>query len=253
MTITVYADFDSPKGYLASRRASALAVAGVRVDWRAVQSRPTRPASGAPMTAGEREVLGRRFAELDALLLAGETLSRSLPALAPNTEAAVSAYAEAYGTAVADDVRRLLFDLLWTQGVDIGNPTVLRTPLAGPMLRAGAGSDAMRQTGYAVSVSRGPITTDACRHICDWRAEWQQLDSPTLPVVLVDGATLAGIDAVRRLGKEITYRGVDVGPDLEDPLRYPAVEGKPSGAWVSQIGGRWRHLYKLTGAAGRNG
>lgn len=190
-------------------------------------------------------MLSRRFEELDRLLLFGETLSRIIPAFAPNTEAPVSAVSEAYGTGVADDVRRVLFALYWRQGADIGDPNVLRTPLAGPMMRAQAGSDSMRQAGYAVSVGRGPITTAAYRRINDWRDEWKQLDSPSLPVVLVDGATLVGIDAVRRLGKEIVYRGVDVNPDLQDPQRYPAVEAMPSPAWVSQIGGRWRHLYKV--------
>jgi 2-hydroxychromene-2-carboxylate isomerase len=249
MTLIVYADFDSPEGYLASRRAGALVAAGVAVDWRAVQRRPAWPVTGTRIAAEEQEALARRFEELDALLLPGEPLPRVAATLAPNTEAAVSAYAEAYETVVADDVRRLLFDLYWTEGADIGNPNVLRTPLAGPMLRANAGPDSMRQAGYAVSVSRGPITTNAYRRINAWRDEWEQLGSPTLPVVLVDGATLVGADAVRRLGKEIVYRGADVNPDLENPRRYPAVEGRPSPAWVSQIGGRWRHLYKLPATA----
>jgi len=248
MTLIVYADFDSPEGCLASGRASALAAAGVAVDWRAVQRRPDRTVTGVRLTAGERDVLERRFAELEALLLPGEKLPRSTPTFAPNTEAAVSAMAEAYGTAVADDVRRLLFDLYWTRGADIGDPNVLRTPVAGPMLRANAGSDSMRQHGYAVSVSRGPITTGAWRRITDWRDEWRQLGSPSLPVVLFDGATLVGNDAVRRLGKEIVYRGADANPDLADPRRYPAVDGKPALTWVSQVGGRWRHLYKLPAA-----
>lgn len=248
MTLVVYADFDSPVGYLAARRATALVAAGGSVDWRAVQRRPERPAVGARITPEQQEALRCRFAELDALLLPGETLPRAVPTSAPNTEAAVVAYAEAYGTAVADEVRRLLFDLLWRDGADIGSPNVLRTPLAGPMLRANSGPDSARQTGYAVSISRGPITTNAYRRMADWRAEWQQHGSPALPVVLVDGATLLGVDAVRRLGKEIVYGGVEVNPELADPRRYPAVEGRPSAAWVSQIGGRWRHLYKVAGS-----
>jgi hypothetical protein len=209
--------------------------------------------TGARLTPGEQEALARRFDELDALLLPGETLPRIPPTSAPNTEAAVSALAEAYGTPVADDVRRLLFDLYWTQGADIGNPNVLRTSLAGPILRANAGSDSMRQAGYMVSVSRGPITTEAHRCINDWRDEWQRLDTLAPPIVLVDGATLVGIDAVRRLGKEILYCGVPVDPDVEEPRRYPAVAGKPTLAWVSRTGGRWRHLYKNDESMTRHG
>jgi len=99
------------------------------------------------------------------------------------------------------------------------------------MLRANAGSDSMRQVGYAVSVSRGPITTDAYRRINAWRDEWRHLDSPSLPVVLVDGATLVGVDAVRRLGKEIVYRGVDVSP-----LGGSAAVSGGGGQAVSRVG-----------------
>jgi hypothetical protein len=88
-----------------------------------------------------------------------------------NTQAAVSAYAEAYGAGVADDVRRLLFALYWEDGVDIGNPNALRTPLAAPILRGSSLSDRLRRFGYAVSVARGPITTSAWRRIRAWRSE----------------------------------------------------------------------------------
>jgi hypothetical protein len=92
-----------------------------------------------------------------------------------NTQAAISAYAEAYGAGVADDVRLLLFALYWEDGVDIGNPNALRTPLAAPILRGSSLSDPLRRFGHAVSVARGPITTSAWRRIRAWRSEWQQL------------------------------------------------------------------------------
>jgi hypothetical protein len=247
VTLTIYADFDSVDCYLAARRAAVLWAAGVAVDWRAVQRRPERPVTGSPLAAGESAALVARFTELDALLLPGETLPQEAPTFAPNTEAAVSAYAEAYGSAAADDVLRLLFDLYWVRRADIGNPNVLRTPLAGPMLRANTGIDSMNQTGYAVSVSRGPIGSEAHRRISAWRDEWHQLHADALPVVLVDGATVAGTDALRRLGKEILYRDADLHPRLTDPQRYPAVGGRPSPAWVSEIGGRWRHVYQHAG------
>ena len=49
-------------------------------------------------------------------------------------------------------------------------------------------------------VDRGPVTTAAYRRIRAWRTEWQELGSPALPVLLVEGATLHGADALRRLG-----------------------------------------------------
>lgn len=182
---------------------------------------------------------------LGELLLPGEQLPWTAPGQAPKTEAAISAYAAAYGSAAGDDVRRLLFDLYWLHAADIGSPTVLRTPLAGPIMRAGGDAEPMRQCGFAVSVDRGPITTGAYRRIRAWRAEWHELGSPVFPVLLVDGATLSGLDALRRLGKEITYADAAVNPELADPRRYPAVQGRPSPAWVAEIGGRWRNIYRL--------
>lgn len=244
MSVILYGDFSGPDCYLASRRADALAAAGVSIDWRALEYTPNLPVTGRRLSAEDKDALATRFRDLDRLLLPGERLPWTMPDLAPKTEAALSGYAEAYGSKVEADVRRLLFDLYWRAGADIGSPTVLRTPLAGPMLRADVDADPPRQTGFAVSVDRGPITTAAYRRIRAWRAQWQALGSPALPVVLVDGATLSGTEALRRLGKEIGYAGAATDPQLPDPYRYPAVKGRPSQAWVSQIGGRWRTVYR---------
>jgi len=243
VSLIVYADFSSPECYVASRRVDALA-AVAPVDWRAVESRPDLPVGGVPVSAEKRQELEAGFAALDEVLLAGEDVPWSAPATTPRTQAAVSAWAELYDTPVAAEVRRLLFELYWRGGADIGNPNVLRTPLTGPVLRAGAHSDPLREAGYAVAVNRGPITAGAYRRIRQWREEWQALDSPALPVVLVDGATLTGLEAVRRLGKEMVYRGVPVVPALEEPRRYPAIDGRPPKTWVSEIGGRWGNLYR---------
>lgn len=245
MSLIVYADFSSPDCYLASRRVDALAAAGAPLDWRAGEQRPDLPVTGVRLLAEEQQALSGRFAELGRVLLPNEQLPWAMPRFVPKTEAAVSAYAETSASNVDGDIRRLLFELYWIDGADIGSPTVLRTPLAGPILRADVAADPLRQVGYAVSVARGPITTDAYRRIRGWRTEWQTLGSPVLPAVLEDGATLSGLDAVRRPGKEIAYVDADVNLDLPDPRRYPAVEGRPSPAWISQIGGRWRTIYRL--------
>lgn len=242
----MYADFSSPECYLASRRADVLAAAAT-VDWRAVEEHPRMPVMGASLSEGEH--LRSRFAALEELLMPGEQLWWRLPRLVPKTQAAVSAYAEAHGAPVDAEVRRLLFDLYWRDGADIGSPAVLRTRLAGPMLRSGIAADPLRQFGYAVGPHRDPITASAYRRIRTWREQWQEMGSPQLPVVLVDGATLTGLDAVRRLGKEIERLDVDVKPVLEDARRYPELDGTPPLSWVSQIGGEWLHLYRV--AAGR--
>lgn len=243
MGLIVYADFSSPECYLASRRADALAEAAP-VDWRAVELCPHLPVTGVLVTGEVRRQVAARFATLDGALLPGEELPWAMPTITPKTEAAVSAWAELYGSRVAEDVRRLLFELYWRDRADIGNPGVLSTPLTGPVLRAGADADPLREAGYAVAVNRGPITGGAYRRIRQWRAEWEALGRPELPVLLVDGATLSGLDAVRRLGKELVYRDVAVRSMRDDPRRYPEIDGRPPLSWVSQIGGRWSNLYR---------
>jgi hypothetical protein len=249
MGLIVYSDFSCPECYLASRRVDALRAAGVEVDWRAVEHEPGLPVGDRRVLGDEQDGLSAKFAAMGDVLLPAETLPWVMPRIVPKTEAAVSAYAESYGLGVDDDVRRLLFALYWLEGADIGSPTVLRTPLAGPILRVNSDDDPLRESGYAVSVDRGPITTAAYRRIRSWRAEWLELGSSDLPIVLAGGATLTGIEAVRRLGKEIVYVGATAEPELDDPRRYPLVTVRPQPAWVSQVGGRWRHAYKLTGAS----
>lgn len=249
MSIVVYADFTCPDCYLAAHRADALAAADVPIDFRAVERRPDLPVGGVCSSAADQDALTARYNTLQELLLPGEYLPWSLPLLTPKSEAAVSAYAEVYGSPVAGDARRLLFQLYWREGADIGNPNVLRNPLAGAILRSGSDADPLCQIGYAVNFDRGPITTGAHRRIRSWRAEWDELGRPAMPVVLVGGATLSGVEALRRLGKELTYADADVDPQLPDPRRYPHVVGRPSAAWVSQIGGRWRNVYRPGGVA----
>ena len=231
----VYADFGCPRCYLASRRVDALAAAGVDVGWRAVEQHPRLPVTGRRLDADEQAALERALSAVTALLLPGEELPWKLPATAPNTEAAVAAYAEAYGAGVADDVRRLLFCAYWVDGADIGSPEVLRTRLAGSILRGNSTSDPLRESGFAVSASRGPITTGAWRRIRAWRDEWVRLGTGAVPM-LVDGdgaRPVTGEMALRRLEKEIIRVGADLHPDLPDPARYPPVRPVPSTPWVT--------------------
>lgn len=239
----VYGDFSCPYCYLASHRVDALRACGVEIDWRAVERRAQLPVIGLASGAGDR--LEAELAEITGLLVAGEELPWALPAIVPKTEAAVSAYAEAYGAGVADDVRRLLFSMYWVEGADIGNPNVLRNPLAGPILRGSSIADPLRQAGYAVSVARGPITTTAWRQIRAWRREWQELGTPSLPTLLDGGATLTGALAARRLAKEMAHVDAPPTPELGDPRRYSTISVHPQAEWVSATGGRWAHDYML--------
>ncbi len=236
--LIVYADFSDPFCHLASRRVDVLRAAGVEVDWRAVQTAPRLPVTGA-RDAAQLTQLSRRSDELAGLLVAGEELSSARPGFVPNTEAAVAAYAEAYGAGVADEVRRLLFAQYWQHGIDIGNPNELRTPLAPVILRGSSSSDPLRRFGYAVSVSRGPITTAAWRRIRAWRGEWRQLGAADVPVVRRgEGPPLSGAAGLRCVANEIGR--IDASLDARRPhaVAEPPDLPPPVG-WVSQVGGRW--------------
>jgi hypothetical protein len=244
VSLTVYADFSCADCYLATRRVDALAAAGVEIDWRAVEIERDLPVAGRRLTAAEQAARAARLHTLRGQLLTGEALPDEAPALLPRTEAAVSAYAEAYVAGVAADVRRTLFDLYWATGADIGSPNVLRAPLTGAFLRGRPADAPLQPSGIAVSVDRGPVTSAAYRLLRAWRAEWQSLGSPALPVVLVDGATLSGADAVRRLAKEIAYRSAPPLPVVPEPSRYPQMWVRPARTWVSWVGGPWRYAYR---------
>ena len=75
----------------------------------------------------------RSLGDARALLRTGEQLPATVPALVPRTMAAASAYTEACSAEVRDEIRRLLISAYWEGGVDIGNPTVLQTLLAGSL------------------------------------------------------------------------------------------------------------------------
>lgn len=160
------------------------------------------------------------------------------------TEAAVSAYAEAYEAGVGADVRRLLFDAYWRHGLDIGNPEVLRKLVAGPILRGRSPSSPLRDYGYAVSVSGAPITTAAWRRMRHWQDAWARLSTDALPVLLVDHEPVrTGVEALRWLEKELVATGAELNPDLPDPARYPAARVRPSMDWVSRVGGPWAYVW----------
>ncbi|MFI7680475.1 DsbA family protein [Actinophytocola sp. NPDC049390] len=242
--LIVYADFSSPLCCLTSRRVDALRAVGVDVDWRAVESAPRVPMTGRRLDAESRHVLDVEIAETRDLLLPGEQLAWTGPTFVPNTHAAVVAYAEAYGAGVADDVRRLLFRAYWEQGVDIGDPERLRTPLAGPFLRGHSPADPLRLSGYAVSPGRGPITTSAWRRIRVWQGEWAGLRQGVLPVLVENGLPVFGADVPRRLAKMIIRLGVPVVPELPEPTRYPAPRVRPSVSWAARAGGRWLYSHR---------
>jgi hypothetical protein len=212
----VYADFSCPYSYVASHRVDALAEVGVRVQWRAIEREPSLPVSGRPLSGG-----GELASQLSEPLRPGERPPWRMPGFVPNTEAAVSGYAEACGAGVAEQVRRVLFDAYWVHGADIGSAEVLRRLLAGPIQRGHSTSFPLHDFGYAVSPSRGPITTKAWRRIRHWRAGWAALNLTRTPGLIADGGEiLCGAAAVDYLGEQVIHLGAPVNPVLPDPMSY---------------------------------
>ena len=197
--IVIYGDFNCPFSYLASLRLDAFAAAGAAVEWRAVEHAAELPVVGKRLDdAGQREVAE----ELDSvrqLLTPDEKFAAATPSMLPNTAAANAGYAEAVGTGVGHDVRRLLFDAYWLRGVDIGSVDVLRTLLAGPIRRGHSPAFPLREAGFAVSTNRGPITTAAYRRLASWHDGWAKLASWTTPTVIVDDVAHVGVEGLRWL------------------------------------------------------
>ena len=229
--LLVYGAFTCPWSYLASRRAARLASDGVTVDWRAVRHEPR------PSLPAVREELERVL----ALLLPGEQLPSALAGFVPATKAAVSGYAEAYAAGVGSRVARLLFDAFWVHALDIGSPETVRTLLVDDIRSGSSGSELLREWGYAVDITGGPLTTPAWRLVRRWAGDWSAAQARRSPVLVVDGgAPRSGPDAVRWLGDELLRRGLDVeeAPFPPGPRVGPRTDVAPS-SWVSQQGNRW--------------
>lgn len=248
MSIVVYGDFTCPYSYLASRRTDALIETGVDVEWHAVEHLPGLPITGRTLDQPARASLEAEVAEVTGLLLAGEELPLVLPHTLARTEASIAGLAEAIGVGTGDDVRRLLFTAYWVDGVNIGDPEVLRTLLAGPILRGRGGAEPLRASGYAVSVSRGPITTAAYRRIRAWREGWARTGTATTPTVVVDGSVSVGVDGLRAMAAMLDRMGRDglhptPGAEPADPRRFPALSVHPEPEWVSTVGGPWARAF----------
>jgi len=251
--LVIYGDFSCPMCYLASQRVDELTNAGIAVQWRAVEHRPDLPVGGLRHDVDTLSAVERSLGDARALLRPREQLPATVPALVPKTEAAVSAYGEACGAEVKDEIRRLLFSAYWEGGMDIGNPTVLYTLLAGAFMRGKATSDPIRESGYAVAITGGPITGQAWRLIRTWRQEWKALGAPELPS-LWDGTRVeSGERAVRQLAVEVsqapepdgTLEGAGTRAMVGSRWRPPTTVCPPA-SWVSQVGDPWRRAFHMS-------
>jgi hypothetical protein len=235
--ITLTGDFTCPWSYLASRRAALLADAGVEVDFRVVEHDPWQPQRFLDSSLRFDRVQ-REIEQVAGLLLPDEELPYALAGFGPRTRAAGAGYAAAYAAGVGPHARRLLFGAFWVNGVDIGDPRMVRTLLVDAVRSGASSSEALRQWGYAVDVTGGPISSTGWRLLHQWRDDWTA-GKETVPVLEVDGdEPRYGEEAVEWLGEELLRRDVELAPG---PVEAPAPRRKASAdlSWVSQHGGRW--------------
>jgi hypothetical protein len=144
-------------------------------------------------------------------LAAAEHLPSKAPTLLPHTSAAVAAYAEAYGAGIADLVRPLLFQAYWMDGLDIGDPEVLRRLLPGAFRQGHRTSDAIRDFGYAVTSQHGPVTIAAAARIRQWQQSWLALGSRVDLTLVTDSTTLSGDEALSGLSGSLGRADALVG------------------------------------------
>lgn len=215
MGTIVYGDFTCPFSYLASWRADLLVGTDAAVEWRAVEHAADTPLTGRRLDDDGSRRMAQEWRQVQELLLPGEELPGRPPATLSSTRAAVAGFAEAVGAGVADPVRRLLFRAYWVDGLDIGNPEILRALLAAPIRAGHATSAPLREFGYAVSPARGPVTSEAHRRIRRWRDDWAALGDGTVPALVEDGSALTGVPAVLRLGDLVGQR---VGEPHDDAV-----------------------------------
>jgi hypothetical protein len=237
--VVLYGDFNCPWSYLAARRARVLQEAGVEVDFRAVEHDPWRPGQGGSRFDDLRQEMDRVTAEL----LPGEELPYSLAGFVARTQAAVSGYAEAHAAGVGPRVRGLLFEAFWLHGLDIGDPKVVRTLLVDAIRGGSSPSGPLREWGYAVDVTGGPVSTAAWRLIGAWDREWREDGNQVVPIVRGPAAPVIGVDAVRWLGEQVR----DLGPDRAGqapPQESHAPADVAPLSWVSQHGNRWLRAYR---------
>ena len=166
--LIVYGSFNCPYCYLASTKLDFLPTeVAANIEWRAVVH-DSVPAAGLPVEGRRADDLDREVA--DVARRGGDGFVIHRPERYPDTTVAVATYATAEG-AEADRVRRAMFRAYWVDGLDIGDPAVVRD-LAG---RVSLYSTRMRS----------------------WQQEWLALPRPAVPLVV--GPDGVPHSALRRL------------------------------------------------------
>jgi 2-hydroxychromene-2-carboxylate isomerase len=215
MAVIIYGDFNCPYSYLASQRADLLGRTGIEVDWRAVEHDRSLPLTGS-RAGGERAAWDRELADIASLALPQEHVPAGPPVLISNTQAAVSAYAEAVSDGVAGELRRRVFAAIWAGGLHLSSAYEVRRLVTAVMwpqeditarlyspefpsllIRDPDPARIVRRSGGTVAPDGQPLTTTGWRRIRQWRQEWLELPSQVIPAVIgADRAVRSGLDAL---------------------------------------------------------
>ena len=221
----LFADFTCPWSYLAHRRLALLSADGMDVEVRAVEHEPKRSHLGLGGD-DDFQFLREEVARVEQVLLPGESLPIELRGTVQHK--GWFAYAESYGAGVAEIAAPILFEAYWRQGVDLGNPAVVRVLLAEAVMSGTSPSDPLRRWGRCVNVTGGPMTSLAWRLVRAWRHQWSDLDKEVVPVLLPETGNIRyGVDAVDRLGQLLQERGIDPSaePVWPQPGTRPPLDG----------------------------
>ena len=166
--LIIYGSFNCPYCYLTSTRLDLLPrEVAANIEWRAVVH-DSVPVAGLPVEGRRADELDREVA--DVARRGGDGFVIHRPGRYPDTTVAVATYAAAEG-AEADRIRRVLFRAYWVDGLDIGDPSVVRE-VAG---RVSLYSTRMRS----------------------WQQEWRALPRPAVPLAVGPDGVPHG--ALRRL------------------------------------------------------
>lgn len=206
-TPLLLADLTSPWAYLAHLRLDLEASAneGEGEDhpttgpvWWAVESTTTIPLSGLRTEGPERDRLREELAAVRDLALDDEEIPDDVPAVLPHPRPVAAAYAEAVTLGRGPQALDLLLRAYWQDGLDVGDPEVLRRLMPRVLVDdlAPCTGDPRREWGYVVSPAREPLSDAAFRLMGRWQQRWVDLGRPG-PLALVDGRrTRTGADVL---------------------------------------------------------
>ena len=180
----VYARFDSPWAYLASRRLDRWTSSDFVIDWSVISETGTpepalRQVQSADVRRARLDDVRTTMERVSSTLAPDETLPFALAGFVPYTSAAAIAFTAAYHSGLATEARRTLFDALWLHGCDLDDALEVRTLL----------QDARASAGLPGHVEVGPRSR-ARRTIRIWHAECMRLAGPAGLSLILDELVL---------------------------------------------------------------